>query len=174
VNGSDFKVDAAGYLYKSYANGLFAAIKDNVVYVRGGAYGSYYTSVGGLNNVLAQLERTLNNNQNPGGGTNIPSIPSGNYNLAVTGSVSVAGVNQGVSINIANIPAPDVSDHDDIEKAFSDSITGVPGLTVTSFTYDVVSSSRDLVEFNVSISAVISQMGFTIPYSYKLNYKYTN
>jgi hypothetical protein len=163
TGGSAFQTDAEGYLYKVFSSGVYAAIKNGNVYLKGGAYGTYYTSVGALNALLNQLNG--NNNQNP--------IPTGNYNLAVTGTVSVAGVTQGISLNIANIPAPDVSDHDDIEEAFGDAMTDVPGLTITSFTYDVVSSSSNLVEFNISVAAVISQMGFTIPYTYKLNYKYT-
>jgi len=167
--GTSFATSADGYLYRYFANsGIYAAIKNGSVYVKGCAYGNAYTSVGALNAVLSQLNTAVNGN--PGGGT---TIPSGNYNLAVTGTVTVSGFASSYTLNIANIPAPDVSDHDEIEEAFNDSLTDVAGLTVTSFSYDVVSSTANLVEFNITVSATIVQSGFSIPYSYKLNYKYT-
>lgn len=173
-NGSAFKVDAAGYLYKQFDGGIYAAIKDNIVWVKGGSFGSYYTSVGGLNNVLAQLEQTLNNNNNnPGGGTTIPSIPSGNYNLTVSGTVSVMGFAQPFSVTVNDIPAPNLNDQADIEEAFKTAVASTEGITITHFSYTTKSNTADLVEFDVSVSATISQSGLNMNYSYALNYKYT-
>ncbi len=166
TNGTSFQTSADGYLYKYFDTGIYAAIKDGQVYVKGGQFGSAYTSVGALNAVLSQLNTAVNG----GGGT---TIPSGNYNLAVTGTFTVSGVTTGYTLNIAGIPAPDINDHDEIEQAFVDSFTGVEGLTVTSFNYTVVSSTANLVEFDVTVSATVTQSGFSIPYSINLNYKYT-
>ncbi|MDY6949062.1 MAG: hypothetical protein SXG53_25485 [Pseudomonadota bacterium] len=172
TNGTAFKVDAYGYLYKYFADsGVYAAIKNGAVYVRGGAYGNAYTSVGALNSLLGQLQAVVNGNNNPGGGT---TIPSGNYNLTVSGTVTVSGFAQAFSYSIAGIPAPDVSDHDDIEEAFVDALGNAgSGITITQFSYDVVSSTANLVEFNVTVAATISTNGFSMPYSYNLNYRYT-
>jgi hypothetical protein len=164
--GSEFRTSADGYLYQYFANtGIYAAFKNGNVYVKGGSLGNAYTSVGALNAVLANLNAAING----GGG----SIPSGNYNLVVSGTVSILGISQPFSFQVNGIPAPDVSDQDDIEEAFRSALTSTSGLTINSFTYNVVSSTSNLVEFNVTVSATITTSGFATSYSYNLNYKYT-
>jgi hypothetical protein len=164
--GSEFRTSADGYLYQYFAStGIYAAFKDGNIYVKGGSFGNVYTSVGALNAVLSALDTKVN-----GGGT---SIPSGDYNLVVSGSVSILGISQPFSFTVNGIPAPNVSDQDDIEEAFRDSLTSADGLTINSFTYNVVSNTADRVEFNVTVSATITTSGFATSYSYNLNYKYT-
>lgn len=176
-SGGSFQVDANGYLYKYFSSGVYAAIKDGVVYVKGGSYGSAYTSVGALNTMLSRLQTAVNGggNSNPGGGT---SIPSGNYNLTVSGSYSMSGpvvISYPFSFTVAGIPAPNVSDQNDIKKAFSDAVASSSGsgITITNFSYTTKSNTADLVEFDVSVSASISTAAGPIGYTYSLNYKYT-
>ena len=67
-NGTSFQTDANGYLYKYFDSGVYAAIKDGVVYVKGGSFGNTYTSIGELNSLLSRLQTAVSG----GGGTAIP------------------------------------------------------------------------------------------------------
>jgi hypothetical protein len=169
--GSEFRTTADGYLYRYFANtGIYAAFKNGNVYVKGGSFGNAYTSVGALNSLLSALDVKVN------GST--PVIPSGNYNLTVSGTVTISGpiaISQPFSYTINGIPAPNVSDQAAIKSAFSDSLTGqsANGITITNFSYTTISNTANLVEFDVSVSATINTSGLNTGYTYSLKYKYT-
>jgi hypothetical protein len=166
TNGTSFQTSADGYLYKFFDSGVYAAIKNGVVYVKGGQFGSAYTSVGALNAVLSQLNTTVNGN--PGSGS---TIPSGNFNLTVSGTVTLSGIvsiTQPFSFAVNGIPAPSVSDVDAIKSAFQTSLGG-SGATIGSFSFTVVENAATRIEFNVTATATVS--GLTS--NYVLNYVYS-
>lgn len=169
--GTDFQTSADGYLYRYYASsGIYAAIKNGNVYVKGGSYGNAYTSLGALGAVLSKLNTTVNSGSsaNTGGST---GIPSGTYKLTVSGSFSLSGpvaISQPFSYSISGIPAPDVSSNGDIRSAFLSSV-GSSGVTISNLTYTVKSNTANLVEFDVTVAATVAGLS----YNYMLNYKYT-
>lgn len=174
AGGTSFQTSADGYLYKYFSNsGIYAAVKNGSVFLKGGSYGNAYASVGALNAVLTKLQTTAS-----GSSSGSTSIPSGNYNLTVSGNVTIAGpvsISQPFSVTINGVPAPNVSDQDAIRKAFTDSLAGQSSgpVTITNFSYTTIANTASLVEFDVSVSATISQSGFSTGYTYKLKYRYT-
>ncbi len=60
AGGTSIQTSADGYLYKYFAtSGMYAAIKNGSVYVKGGSYGNAYTSVGALTSVLTALNTKI-------------------------------------------------------------------------------------------------------------------
>jgi hypothetical protein len=167
AGGGSFLTSADGYLYKYFSTtGMYAAVKNGTVYLKGGAYGNAYTNVGALNAVLTSLNTKVNGST---GGTG--NIPQGNFNLTVSGTVTLSGIvsiTQPFSFSVNGIPAPSVSNTDAIRSAFQTSLGG-SGATIGSFSFTVVENAATRVEFNVTATATVS--GLTS--SYALNYVYS-
>lgn len=166
--GTPIQTSADGYVYSYFAgSGLYAAIKNGTVYVKGGQYGTTYRSIGSLSSVLTTLDKAVH-----GGGTG--SVSNGEYDLTVTGTYSIGSFTGPVpAFTITDIPAPSVASEDQVRAAFINFLQGSgPNATIHSFTYTVKSNTADLVEFDMSVSATITSGPYSTNYSYALNYRY--
>jgi len=160
-----------GYTYRYYAqSGIYVGVKDDVVYVMGGPFGSSITQQGTVTQVKAYLDQEkiridLENN-NPDA--------EGDYDLTITGTVAgtAAGFpfSQPINVTINNVAAPDTSDVDEIEDLIQDSFENVG--TISQLNIVVVNNSSNRFTFDLTFKAAATSQGFTITYDYTLRYDY--
>lgn len=159
-----------GFLARGYAStGIYIGIKDGTVYVLGGEFGDQPVSIGTVANTIAQLT----------GGTPDPDIeepvvdiPEGDFDLTISGTVSVFGVSSPFSATVEDIPAPGESDLDNLEDYVRDELEKQsPSITYTSFVVSEVSVSNDRVFFRAQYSATTSGVtsAYNVTYEYIRN-----
>lgn len=169
TNGTSFQTDASGYLYKYFDSGVYAAIRNGTVYVRGGSFGNAYKSVGALNAVLSQLQTAVNggnNNNNNNGGTTNPGL----YNLTVSGTITMTGIVNysvpftAVSLGAQVVPLP--TDNQGIHQ-----IAGSFGAASGSGSYsvEVINNTSSRITYRIKFSGTYS--GLTA--NYDLTFDYT-
>lgn len=154
-----------GYLARGYAStGIYIGIKGGTVYVLGGEFGDTPVSIGTVANTIAQLTGGTPDIEEP-----VVEVPEGDFDLTISGTVSVFGASSPFSASIEDIPAPGEEDLDNLEDYVRDELEKQsPDITYTSFQVSEISVSNDRVFFRAQYSATTS--GITS--AYNVTYEY--
>lgn len=169
-----------GYTYKYYADSkIYVGVKDNLIYLMGGSYGTVPTSVGTVSSVLGALQTAkakvdaaaaaaaANANTTPNtGSTGAISL----YTLNLSGTYKMSGIvsiSVPLNLTIPNMPAPAVSDTTVIVDQVKTSLgaSGISNVKVTS-----INNTASRVTFRVEFSATLTGVGNV---TYDLTYDYT-
>lgn len=153
------------YVYRYYPNtGVYLAFADNNVYLLGGQFGGAIVSVGSIQFVLNELESLPDPGTGSGGGS------AELWDLTISGTFDTSFV-QGLSfsgITLTDIPAPDLSNTQEINEEIFTTLEGVAS-GISSISITVVENSANRRAFDVSFAAT-TQAGSV---SYNLRYDYT-
>lgn len=166
-----------GYVYRYYdSTGIYIGIKDNTVYVLGGAFGDTEpVTIGTIANTLAELTgNPVTPVEEP-----VVEVPDGDYTLTISGTVSTSGVSTPFTFEIDSIPAPGDTDidnlEDDVRKALKDA-EGVDTSTFSSFQISEVSVADSRVFYRAQFSATTTTQtvigAITTNVAYNLTFEY--
>lgn len=163
-----------GYVYRYYdSTGIYIGIKDNTVYVLGGAFGDTEpVTIGTVANTLAELTgQPVDPIEEP-----VVETPDGDYTLTISGTVSTSGVSTPFTFEIDSIPAPGDTEldslEDDVKKALEDA-DGVDTSTFSSFQISEVSVTDDRVFYRAQFSATTTTQTVIGPITTNVAYNLT-
>lgn len=154
---------ARGYV----STGTYIGIKDGTVYVLGGEFGNTPVSIGTVANTLAQLTGGTPDVEEP-----VVEVPEGDFDLTISGTVSIFGISTPFSASIEDIPAPGESELNNLEDYVKDELEKQsPDTIYTSFQVSEVSVSSNRVSFRAQYSATISGVtsAYNVVYEYIRN-----
>lgn len=160
-----------GYVARGYAStGIHIGIKDGNVFVVGGEFGSSPVSIGTIANTIAQLTGGTPDVEEPV--VDIPSEADGDYNLTISGTYSVSGFTQPLTITKDNIKAPGETELNDLESWVRDELEkATPDAVFTNFQVSEISVSNDKVSFRAQYSMTTQgqTLGYDVTYEYIRN-----
>lgn len=163
-----------GYVYRYYdSTGIYIGIKDNTVYVLGGAFGDTEpVTIGTIANTLAELTgQPVDTVEEP-----VVEVPDGDYKLTIAGTVSTSGVSTPFTFEIDSIPAPGNTElgslEDDVKKALDDA-EGVDSSTFSNFQISEVSVADDRVFYRAQFSATTTTQTVVGPITTNVAYNLT-
>ncbi|HDZ09260.1 hypothetical protein [Pseudohongiella sp.] len=163
-----------GYVYRFYdSTGIYIGIKNNTVYVQGGAFGDGApVTIGTVANTLAELTgQPVDPVDEP-----VVEVPDGDYTLTIAGTVSTSGVSTPFTFEIDSIPAPGNTEidslEDDVRKALDDA-EGVDASTFSSFQISEVSVTDDRVFYRARFSATTTTQTVIGPITTNVAYNLT-
>ncbi|WP_339859463.1 hypothetical protein [Pseudohongiella acticola] len=163
-----------GYVYRFYAStGIYIGIKDNTVYVQGGAFGNGDpVTIGTIANTLAELTgQPVTPIEEPNTG-----IPGGDYKLTIAGTVSTSGVATPFTFEIDSIQAPGDNEVDnleeDVKKALKDA-EGVDASTFSDFQISEASVSSDRVFYRARFNSTTTTQTVIGPITTNVAYNLT-
>ena len=159
-----------GYVYKYFADSkIYVGIKDNAIWVMGGQYGNSPSNKGSISTVLSSLQTAKVNIAKAQAAA---AIPTGTYNLTITGkySANVSGfaISTPLSVTLANMPAPSTSDTNAIAQLVQTSFASASGIGNIKTT--VINNTSSRITFRVECTATLTGVGNV---TYDLTYDYT-
>lgn len=169
-----------GAITRNYqSTGVKIAITGGTVYVSGGEFGSEPVTIGTIANTRALLVAEAGGQT--GGPVEEPKVevPSGNYALTISGTVSATifgnTTSTPITVTIDSIPAPDANDIDKIETEVKKSLENTEGVDVSTFAnfqVSEVSVTDSRVFFRIRFAGTTVSSGITVNQSYNLTYEY--
>lgn len=153
VNPDDFDIFSSPFAANNQG---FDAVLDSIV-----------VSISGGTVTINGQEFTLPDTApgQPGG----PDVPSGDWDLTITGSVKVMGTETAIpETTFEGIP---VADQSHVDQAFSG--VAAQGLSCSAANINLQTDTASLRVFTVSTGCTINQNGFELDYEYDLTYTYT-
>lgn len=149
------------YVYRYYpTTGIYLAFADGNVLLLGGAFGNSIVNAGSTSSVLTVLEDYQIPNS---GSTDLWTLSiSGSFNTSFIQNIAFS------NITLANVPAPDLDNVDEIDESITNSLAGI-ATGVSSISFSVVENSANRRIFDVNFSATTQAGAVT----YNLRYDYS-
>lgn len=169
-----------GAITRSYqGTGTKVTISGGTVFVSGGGFGNAPVTIGTIAETRAALVAEAGGQSD--GPVEEPNvgIPSGNYALTISGTVSAtifgSTTSTPLTVTIDSIPAPDANDLNKLEDEVKKSLENTEGVNVSTFTnfqISEVSVTDSRVFFRAQFAATTTTSGITVNQSYNLTYEY--